>query len=85
MKYHAPTKCFVIDQRAIEGAAMYLRYAMKTIREQSGFPMEPHKRPGCMTLGCHAEKALIDLANEIGIDLGGRWPGEIDLRDKPRD
>ena len=85
MKYHAPTKCFVIEPRAIEGAAMYLRYAIKTIREQGGFPLEPHKRPGCMTLCCHAEKALIDLANEIGIDLGGRWPGEIDLRDKPRD
>lgn len=85
MKYHAPTKCFVIEARAIEGAAMYLRYAMKTMREHSGFPMEPHKRPTCMTLACHAEKALIDLANEIGIDLGGRWPGEIDLRDKPRD
>lgn len=83
MKYHAPTKCFVIEQRAIEGAALHLLYAMKTIRELSGFPLEPHQRPGCMTRGCHAEKALIDLANDLGIDLGGRWPGEIDLREKP--
>jgi hypothetical protein len=83
MKYHAPTKCFVIEPRALEGAALHLRYAMRCVRELGGFPLEPHKRETHMTKACHAEKALIDLAGEIGIDMGGTWPGTIDLRDKP--
>lgn len=56
---------------------------MQCVRELGGFPLEPHKREAPMTRACHAEKALIDLADQIGIDLGGRWPGNIDLRDKP--
>ena len=83
MKYHATTKCFVIELAALERISLQLRYAMQGARELGGFPLEPHKRPGAMTCACHLEKALINLAEDIGIDLGGTWPGDIDLRDKP--
>lgn len=83
MKYHAPTKCFVIEPASLERTALQLRYAMQCARELGGFPLEPHKRPGAMTRACHLEKALINLAEDIGIDMGGTWPGQIDLRDKP--
>jgi hypothetical protein len=83
MRYHAPTKCFVIERQSMELLAMQLRYAMQGVRELGGFPLEPHKRDSCMTRACHVEKALIDLADRLGIDLGGTRPGQIDLRDKP--
>jgi hypothetical protein len=75
MKYHAPTQSFVIDTTALKEAAMCLRFALRNVRQQSGFPLEPHKRQGPMTPACHAERALIDL--------GGTKPGQIDLRDSP--
>lgn len=82
MKYHAPTKCFVVEPKALEGAVLSLRYAMRHIRQMGGFPLEPHKRDGAaMTPACHAEKALIDMAADLGIDLGGTRAGQVDLRD----
>lgn len=83
MRFHAPTKCFVIEPAALEMVALELRYALQGVRELGGFPLDKHKREGPMTRACHVEKTLIDMANQIGIDLGGTWPGQIDLRDKP--
>lgn len=83
MKYHAPTKCFVIEPAAIERVALEIRYAMQGVRKLAKRPLEPYKRDGAMSHACHVEKTLLDIAAHIGIDMGAQWPGQIDLRDKP--
>ena len=83
MKFHAPTGCFVIEQDTLKTTALEIRYAMQKAREMGGFPMEPHKREGAMTPACHLEHTLLSLADRLGIDMGARWPGQLDLRDKP--
>lgn len=84
MRYHAPTGCFIIDPVAIKRACGSIRYAMQSIRKQAGLPLEPFSRPtGVMTDAEHAEMALLDLAENLGIDLGGKRPGQIDLREAP--
>lgn len=83
LRYHAPTKCFVIDPKAMEMLALEIRYAIKTAREMGGRPLEPHKVDGPMSDADHLEKCLIDMADRMGIDLGCTWPGQLDLREKP--
>ncbi|WEN13665.1 hypothetical protein PY254_10445 [Rhodanobacter sp. AS-Z3] len=81
MKYHAPTQQFTIDQRALLGVSMHLRYAIMSIRKQAGLPLTPHKHDGPMETAQFAEKALLDVAGEIGIDMGADWPGKLDVSD----
>ena len=83
LMFHAPTGGFVIAPDALKRASFSIRYAMKKARELGGFPLEPHKREGAMTDACFLEAALIDLARDIGIDIGARQRGQLDLREEP--
>lgn len=79
MRYHAPTDRFTLDQRSFMAVAISLRYAIKHIRQQAGLPLTPHKHDGGMGSAQHAEKALLDVAEEMGIDLGATRPGMLDV------
>lgn len=83
MKYHAPTDSFVVDVSSVKHAALLLRIVMKDVRELGGFPLEPHSRQVQMTKACHIEYSLLELAEKIGVDLGGSRPGQVDLREAP--
>ncbi len=80
-KYHAPTDGFVIDQRALRGVSMHLRYAIKGVRQQAGLPLTPHKHEGALETAQFVEKALLDVADELGIDMGADRPGQLDVTD----
>lgn len=81
LNYHAPTKQFTFPLRTLEGAAMSLRYAIKHIRLLAGLPLTPHQEAVPMGDAQFAEKALLDLAADLGIDLGTTRPGKLDVAD----
>ena len=82
MKFHAPTGSFVIDQEGLQRAAGGLLFAMKKIRQLGELPLDKHERPVLLTNADHAQKAIIDAATALGIDLGAQWGNELDLRDR---
>ena len=43
MKYHAPTKSFVVNGDSYEMAALNMKCAIRHIRTLAGLPLEPHK------------------------------------------
>lgn len=79
LKYHAPTKQFTVTQNALEGVALHLRYVIKHIRQQAGLPLTAHGYEGQMGDPQFAEKAVLDAAAELGIDLGASRPGKLDV------
>lgn len=85
MQYHAPTQQFTIDQRALWGVALHLRYAIKKARSMAGLPATPFKHAGPVNGpegdAYHVEAALLDIAQEIGIDMGANRPGMLDVSD----
>ena len=81
MKFHAPTKKFVVATDDIEYVSLALLCAMKHIREASNLPLGPYKRDGALTPADHAQKMIIDAADRIGIDPGARWGNDLDLRE----
>jgi hypothetical protein len=81
MQYHAPTGKFVVAQDGLQACASGLRFAIKQIRLTAGLPLEPYARDSALTPADHAQKAIIDAAAAVGIDLGARWGSELDVRD----
>ncbi len=82
MKFHAPTGALVVDQEGLQRAADGLLFAMKKIRILGELPLDKHERGALITNADHAQKAIIDAAAALGIDLGARWGNELDLRDR---
>lgn len=81
MKYHAPTKAFIVPVESLERVALALKYAIRHVREQAGLPLEPHRSDGPMGHPQFAEAAILDAARDIGIDLGASRYGLLDVRD----
>lgn len=84
MKYHAPTGGMVITVDALKGATLNLRWALKKIREASKLPLDRYpKEPGRLTDADMAQMAVIEAAEQIGIDLGVTRHDfhKLDLRD----
>lgn len=82
MQYHAPTGKFVLVQDGLKSCADGLLFAIKQIRLTAGLPLEPYARDtAALTPADHAQKAIIDAAAAVGIDLGARWGNELDVRD----
>jgi len=79
MKYHAPTKQFVIDREDIDIAAICLKQAIADIRKMAGLPLTKHERTGPLSQADLAQKVILDAADAIGIDMGARWGNEIDV------
>lgn len=82
MMYNPKTKSFEISQSDLELISMELTYAMRGIRELAGLPMDKYQNtPNTgLTAADHAQKGIIDAAKHIGIDMGGDWGNQIDLR-----
>ncbi len=85
MKYHAPTKSFVIRQEQLEHVSLLLLFAIQKVREMGGRPLEGYKRNGPMESPEFAEATILDIARALDIDLGtGDKPGigVLDVRDR---
>jgi len=81
MKFHAPTRTFVVDQEGFQRAAGGFLFAMKMIRELGELPLDKYQRNGLLTNADRAQKAIIDAAAALGIDLGAQQGNELDLRE----
>lgn len=79
MKFHAPTGQFTVEADKLKFSAMCFMHALRGIRELAGLPLTRYEREGILTRADHAQRAVIEGAENIGIDLGGRWGNEIDV------
>ena len=80
MVYNPKNKTFGIERDKLDMIYLCLRYALKSIREMAGLPLDKYKRDE-LGPADHAQRAIIEAAENIGIDVGGKWGNEIDLRD----
>jgi hypothetical protein len=46
MRYHAPTKGFIVDQRDLEFFALSVPYVIKQIRISAGLPLDKYEMEG---------------------------------------
>jgi hypothetical protein len=79
MKFHAPTGQFTIEADKLKFAATCFMCALRDIRELAGLPLTRYERSGALTRADHAQRAVIEGAENMGIDLGARWGNEIDV------
>jgi hypothetical protein len=71
MMFHAPTGRMVLPADAMKKGASSLRWALKNIREAAGLPLDRYTRePGPLGPADFAQIAVIEGANDLGIDLG---------------
>ena len=80
MRYHAPSKQFTVSPDQLQSCAANLLFAIKKIRQASGLPLEVSERHSAMSEACHAEQAVLDAAQAIGIDLGATCAWAVDVR-----
>jgi hypothetical protein len=80
MKYHAQTKGFIIDQDALEFVSLSVPYAIKHIRLLAGLPLDSYKSDGPLTDADYAMRAILEMADRLGIEMGARWGHELDVR-----
>ncbi|EJC7175933.1 hypothetical protein DC915_RS01590 [Vibrio parahaemolyticus] len=79
MKYHQPTKSFVIEANTIERVAESIKYSLKMVREAGGKPLKPYDVNGMMDDCDHAQATIMDIADALDIDLGHRRFNMLDL------
>lgn len=79
MEYHAPTGQFTVSSNSLGKATHELMYALAGVRKMNNLPLTPYERNGCLEPVDHIQKAIVDGARTMGINLGGNWGNEIDL------
>lgn len=78
--FNAHTKNLEIPIATLEKVSFELVYTLRSIREIAGKPMGKYKRPGPLEPSDHAQRAVLDIAKALGINMGATWGNEIDLR-----
>ena len=81
MKYSPKHQAFIIDQASLNLVSNCLLYAMKKARQVAGIPAGRREMEGALQPIDHCEKAIIDAAKAINIELGADWGSELDLTD----
>lgn len=81
MKYDPKSNTFHISATDMQLAFHSLLYSMRNIRKMAGLPLDKYKHDGPLTDACYAQKGILDAANHLGIEMGGEWGEEIDLRE----
>ena len=79
MNYHAPSNQFTVSPDDLQSAAHSLRWAIKHIREGHNLDPKGYDRSGPMDNPEFAESGILDAARALGIDLGARRPGQLDV------
>lgn len=67
----------ITPEEAKSGAFAFL-HAIKKIKQSADLPLAPYKHDDALSAADFAMKSIIDGAEHLGIDLGGRWGNEID-------
>jgi len=80
MTYNANTGSLEIPIEKLKHISGELKYTLRSIREIAGLPMGTYNRSGALTIADHSQRAIIDLARSLEINLGANWGHELDLR-----
>lgn len=81
MRFHAPSKQFIVSLDQIQSCTDHLQFAIKKIREAAGAPLDGTAFQGaCMDDASHAEQAILNACQILGIDLGATRAGRLDVR-----
>ena len=79
MKYHAPTNTFTVSPDDLKSASHLLRWAIKHIREGHELDTKGYDNDGPLENPQFAEIGILDAAKSLGIDLGAKRAGELDV------
>ncbi len=79
MEYHAPSNQFTVSSNALKQATQELMGALVSIRKMNNLPLTPYEREGSLEHSDHAQKAIIEGAKSLGINLGADWGNKLDL------
>lgn len=79
MKYHAPTRQMTVEFGQLDRAALNAIFAIRNIRKMAGLPLTKYESPGLLEPADHAQKAIIEAMNALGVDLGAVWGHELDV------
>jgi len=80
MKYHAPTNQFTISAEEMKIASLKLLHVIKNIRDgarldRTGYDNLTRESDWAE----YAEMSILDAARLLGINLGARCPGKLDV------
>ena len=82
MTYDAKKKAVVIPVADLDRVEGNIIYALRHIRQVSGRPLTPHKRPAQMDDYDHINAAIMNIAKSIGLEMGAEWAEELDVTQK---
>lgn len=80
MKYDPLKNKITITTEEAQMAAGCLMYALRSIRESAGLPLDKYERDGMLEPADHAQRGILEAAKYLGMDLGAEWGNELDLR-----
>ena len=80
MTFDAKKNALVIPAQDMVRAQYLLLHAMKKVRVIAKRPLEPHERPGVMDDFDFAQMNILDAGKAMGLEMGGDFPEQIDLR-----
>lgn len=80
MKYNPKSDSVEIDLNNLKMAYLSLVYAIRQIRIMANLPLDKHKRDGVLEPSDHAQRAIIQAAEAIGINMGAEWGEQLDVR-----
>ena len=79
MQYSYPSKGFIIGAEELQMTGALLMYAMKQIRVSAGLPLTRMAERPDWNAAAHALATQMDIARNLGIDLGAREWFELDV------
>lgn len=80
VKYNSKSNCMVVDLSSLKMAQLSLLFAIKQIRIMANLPLDKHTR-NVLEPSDYAQRAIIQAAEAIGIDMGAEWGEQLDVRD----
>ena len=81
VSYDPIRKVFLVSVDDMSKVGLYLRLALRGIRELDALPLGRYERSGRLELADHVQRNVLEAAEYLGMTLGGRWGNEIDLSD----
>ena len=82
MKYNLKLKAAVIPIDTLDRVGGLLLDTLAAIRAAYNLPLDKYELQGGLGQADHAQRDVIEIAEQLGIELGARWGNEIDLRDR---
>jgi len=81
MDYSVQHNSFIITQKDLQNFSLSMKYIMKSIRKELGYPIGRRKHDGGLEPIDHIEREILDACKRIGIDFGAEWGHQLDLSD----